>query len=102
MPDDFFRADGPSGGEGVEVVIGAHPVQPGRNLGKVNTFTFDPTSADFSTPCLMYENFINQTVKRLYPNPMGQLRKALNTNLDFFFLGINGSFDGCTQIFPYG
>ncbi|KAJ3510932.1 heme-thiolate peroxidase [Agrocybe chaxingu] len=100
MPDGFFRANGPKGNEGRDEVIRAHPVQPGRNVGRVNSYTVDPTSPDFSTPCLLYENLVNVTVKGLYPNPKGKLRKALNTNLDFFFQAISGA--GCTQVFPYG
>ncbi|KAJ3516658.1 heme-thiolate peroxidase [Agrocybe chaxingu] len=101
MPDGFFRANGPKSNEGIDIVIQAHPVRPGRNLGKVNSYTFDPTSADFSTLCSRYENFVNQTVKGLYPNPTGQLRKALNRNLDYLFQGVDSAL-GCTQVFPYG
>ncbi|KAJ3493560.1 heme-thiolate peroxidase [Agrocybe chaxingu] len=99
MPDNFFRAPSPRSVAGAEVVIQAHPIQPGRNVGKVNSYTIDPTSSNFSTPCLMYEKFVNITVKSLYPNPTGQLRKALNMNLDFLFQRLAA---GCTQVFPYG
>ncbi|KAJ3510931.1 heme-thiolate peroxidase [Agrocybe chaxingu] len=101
MPDDFFRPNGSRGNEGLLDVVLAHPLQPGKNVGRVNSYTHDPTSADFTTPCLLYENFVNQTVKGLYPNPTGRLRKALNANLDFLWLGINRT-GGCAQIFPYG
>ncbi|KAJ3505386.1 heme-thiolate peroxidase [Agrocybe chaxingu] len=102
MPDGFFRAPEPRGSQGVDVVVGAHFVQPGRNTGQANSYTVDPTSADFSTPCLLYENLVLKTVKELYPNPKGILRRALNQNLDFFFQGINLTVGGCPQVFPYG
>ncbi len=98
MPDDFHRASKPSGREGVDVVFAAHPIQPGTNVGGVNNFVPDPTSANLSTPCVSYEHFINTTIRGLYPNPTGALRKALNFNLNFFHEGVGN----CTQVFPYG
>ncbi|PPQ67339.1 hypothetical protein CVT26_007260 [Gymnopilus dilepis] len=100
MPDGFFRANGTRSADGIDQVAAAHPIEPGKNVNGVNTYTVDPTSADFNSFCLLYTNFVNQTVRSLYPNPTGALRKALNKNLDFFFQGIND--DGCTQIFPFG
>ncbi|KAJ3500794.1 heme-thiolate peroxidase [Agrocybe chaxingu] len=100
MPEGFFRPNGTRGAEGMDQIFLAHPIQPGGNAGEANSYTLDPTSADFSTFCLLYENFVNITIKGLYPNPTGDLRKALNRNLDFFFQGIDGS--GCAQVFPYG
>ncbi|CAA7262403.1 unnamed protein product [Cyclocybe aegerita] len=99
MPDDFFRPNGAKSAQGIERVFLAHPMLPGGNVGQINSYTPDPTSADFTNPCLLYENFVNQTIKGLYPNPKGKLRKALNTNLDFFYQGIGS---GCAQVFPYG
>ena len=103
MPDGFFRSNisvgldelsGPMG-----TVFNAHPVQPGTNKGGVNNFVFDPTSASFTTDsCLLYTNFVNQTVRSLYPNPTGALRDALNINLNNFHL----SFSRCPQLFPFG
>ncbi|KAJ3510659.1 hypothetical protein NLJ89_g4552 [Agrocybe chaxingu] len=101
MPDGFFPSNETRSGQGVEVVIGTHPVQPGRNTGQVNSCTVDPDSPDFSDACLLYENFVNKTVKGLYPNPRGRLRKALLMNLDFFWRGVNST-SGCAQVFPYG
>jgi hypothetical protein len=41
-------------------------------------------------------------VRALYPDPKGALRKALNVNLNNFFIPV-GSIDvNCTQLFPYG
>lgn len=99
-PDGFFRTGQPMGIEGVEAVIAAHPVAPGANRGTVNSYTPDPNSADFSNICLLYVNFVNQTIRNLYPNPTGVLKDALNRNLDFLY----EFFDtlACPQIFPYG
>ncbi|CAA7270619.1 unnamed protein product [Cyclocybe aegerita] len=102
MPKDFFRPNGTRSTEGINQVFLAHPVQPGGNVGKVNSYTLDPTSADFSTFCLLYENVVNKTIKGLYPNPTGKLRQALNTNLNFLFQGLEGLNFGCEQVFPYG
>ncbi|KAF8899578.1 heme-thiolate peroxidase [Gymnopilus junonius] len=103
MPDGFFRANGPQSVAGIDVVAGAHPLLPGSNVNGVNTFTPDPTSANFSTFCLLYSNFVTQTVAGLYPNPTGVLRQALNINLNFLFDSLNGVSPGtCTQVFPFG
>ncbi len=99
MPDGFFRASGPKGGGGADVVLAAHPITPGKNQGQVNTFTPDPNSAILSTPCKLYENFVNNVVKTLYPAPTGVLRDALNRNLGYLFQFSDPS---CTRIFPYG
>jgi hypothetical protein len=100
-PADFHRAAQPGGGEGVDIVFLAHPVAPGGNKdGKVNNYVLDPTSADFSTFCLLYTNFVNQTIGGLYPNPTGVLRRNLAKNLRFFYSGIATA--GCEELFPYG
>ncbi|KAF9528330.1 heme-thiolate peroxidase [Crepidotus variabilis] len=100
FPPDFFRANGPRTAKGIDQVFEPYPILPGGNVGKINTYTVDPTSADFSNFCLLYTNFVNETIRGLYPEPTGVLRRALNTNLNYFYQGINNS--GCTQIFPYG
>lgn len=103
MPDGFFRANGSQSVAGIDNVVEAHPLPPGSNVNGVNTFTPDPTSANFSTFCLLYTNFVNKTVGGLYPNPTGVLREALNTNLNFLFDALNGVSPGlCTQVFPFG
>ena len=104
MPDGFFRPNRSIGlnetGDLVGAVFNAHPIQPGRNQGGVNNYVVDPTSANLSSSgCLSYVNFVNQTVRSLYPNPTGALRDALNVNLNNFFLSQDPS---CTQIFPFG
>lgn len=104
MPDGFFRANGSVGidliGEAIGLIFQAHPIAPGGNQGTVNSYTVNPNSADFSQFCKLYTDFVNITVKSLYPNPKGILRDALNANLGFFFSPLAGS--GCTQVFPYG
>jgi len=104
MPDGFFRPNRSIGlteiGGPIATVFSPHPTQPGKNEGGVNNFVFDPTSASFTNdPCMLYTNFVNQTVRSLYPNPTGALRDALNFNLDIFVQPLNGS---CPQVFPFG
>ncbi|KAJ2936545.1 heme-thiolate peroxidase, partial [Candolleomyces eurysporus] len=100
-PQDFHRAAQPSSTEGIDIVASAHPVAPGENRdGKINNYVPDPTSADFSTFCLLYTNFVNQTIGGLYPNPTGVLRRNLIKNLRFFYSGIADA--GCEELFPYG
>ncbi|KAF9032969.1 aromatic peroxygenase precursor [Panaeolus papilionaceus] len=100
MPDGFFRASSPRGADGITQVFAAHPIAPGRNVGGVNNYVPDPTSADFSNFCLLYTNFVNQTLTSLYPHPVGVLRQALNFNLNILFQAFKAS--GCTQVFPFG
>ncbi|RXW15742.1 heme-thiolate peroxidase [Candolleomyces aberdarensis] len=100
-PTDFHRAAQPSGTEGVDMVFMVHPIAPGGNQDdKVNNYVLDPTSADFDTFCLLYTNFVNQTIRGLYPNPTGVLRRNLIKNLGFFYSGIADA--GCEELFPYG
>ena len=105
MPDGFYRANRSIGlnetGDLAAIVYTAHPVQPGKNQGRVNNYVFDPTSGNFnSSGCLSYNNFVNQTVPSLYPNPTGALRDALNVNLNNFYIPLKDS--GCPQLFPFG
>lgn len=102
FPDDFFRPSQPVGSQGSDVVFGAHPMEPGKNVEGVNNYVLDPTSADFSTFCLLYTNFVNQTIVGLYPAPTGILHTALNIYLNLFFQAFNDMNPGCTQVFPYG
>jgi len=99
MPDGFFRPNGTKGADGLTEIAAVHPVGAGRNMGRVNSYTPDPSSGDLGSSCVQYETFVNKTVG-IYPNPVGKLRKALNKHLDFLFLGTKGS--GCKQLFPYG
>jgi len=103
MPDGFFRANGSKSVEGIDQVVLAHLFAPGGNVNGVNTFTVDPTSPDFTNLCGLYQDFVNQTIRSLYPNPTGVLRDALNINLNFLFQGAHAALDsGCTQVFPFG
>ncbi|PPQ79317.1 hypothetical protein CVT25_002573 [Psilocybe cyanescens] len=100
FPDGFFRANDSGSGDGDEIVFAAHPIQPGRNVGGVNNYVVDPTSADFSDECLLYVNFANQTVRGLYPSPTGDLLTSLKANLHFFYNGITPG--SCQEVLPYG
>ncbi|KAF5336406.1 hypothetical protein D9611_006738 [Ephemerocybe angulata] len=100
FPVDFFRAAAPTGGTLAVEIFNAHPIAAGKNVNGINTFTPDPTSADFSSFCLLYTNFVTKTVGGLYPNPTGVLRRNLIINLGFFYDAIDGV--GCTELFPYG
>ena len=99
MPHGFFRRNGSVSSEGAAEVFAAHPIDPGANVGRVTNYVFDPTSANLTQFCLMYTNFVNRTVKGLYPRPTGLLLKALNQNLDFLH---SGPASNCTQVFPCG
>ena len=104
MPDGFFRANRSIGfnelGDPTTIVFNAHPIQPGKNQGGINNYVIDPTSANFESSCALYNEFVNQTVPSLYPNPTGALRDALNFNLDIFYGPTKSS--GCPQLFPFG
>jgi len=99
FPQGFHRKPRPGGTEGFEFLAVRATIVPGRNNGTVNNYVPDPTSADFGTFCLLYENFVLKTIKGLYPDPKGILKDALNTHLDYFYLGFRSS--GCEQVFPW-
>ena len=103
MPADFFRANRSIGmneiGENIFTIFNVHPIEPGRNEG-VGNYVLDPTSAGFNNFCLLYTNFVNETVRSLYPEPTGDLLDALNGNLNNFYSPLAGG--DCPQIFPYG
>lgn len=101
-PVGFFRADGPQGSRGLSEVAAAHPVPPGANQGKLNSYTPDPNSAGLSSFCQLYTDFVNDTIRGLYPAPTGVLRDALNRNLGFLYEFISSDSPGCPQVFPYG
>ncbi|TFK21072.1 aromatic peroxygenase precursor [Coprinopsis marcescibilis] len=99
FPTGFFRAAVPSGNEGIEVVFAAHPIEPGRNHG-VNNYVVDTSLGSLSDPCGFYTGFVNTTIKGLYPNPTGVLRRNLNINLQFLYDALSPP--DCPQVFPYG
>ncbi|KAF9443871.1 Cloroperoxidase [Macrolepiota fuliginosa MF-IS2] len=103
FPDGWHRHGVPSSTEGMDTVVNAHPIRPGSNTKGVNTYTADPTSADLSPEqfCLIYVNFVNRSVKSLYPNPTGVLLKVLNINLQWLYDSISEQCPGQQQ-FPYG
>ncbi|RXW15547.1 hypothetical protein EST38_g10305 [Candolleomyces aberdarensis] len=99
FPPDFHRASLPTGNDGFEEIMAAHPVRPGRNLdGKVNNYVVgEPTPSELGE-CGLYNHFVEKVVA-LYPNPKGVLRRNLIINLHYFY----GIFDGsCEEAFPYG
>ncbi|KZV94945.1 Cloroperoxidase [Exidia glandulosa HHB12029] len=102
MPKDFHRRGTPTGASDDELdfVMAAHDYTPGFNNGSVNSFVPDPNFMGTQTElvCALYEKFVNSTVA-LYPNPHDQLRKALNKNLDNFFVAVKD--ETCVQIKPY-
>ncbi|KIJ34055.1 hypothetical protein M422DRAFT_263846 [Sphaerobolus stellatus SS14] len=104
MPPGFFRTNKSAGLSAIATGIGQvflpHPIEPGSNQGAVNTYEVNPNSADFTNFCKLYTDFVNNTVKGLYPNPTGDLLNALNANLGFFFQPLAGQ--GCAQVFPFG
>ena len=101
FPNDFWRPPAPTGGFGAFEIFSAYPIAAGRNINGVNTFTPDPTSADFSNICLLYTNFVNKTIKGLYPDPKGVLRRNLIINLGYFYDAFQAG-DTCPEQFPYG
>ncbi|EAU83038.2 hypothetical protein CC1G_08975 [Coprinopsis cinerea okayama7 len=103
-PPDFHRPAEPVNSD-AQAVFEVHPFQPGRNVGGVNNYTVDESLGGLLDFCGFYENFVNKTIKGLYPNPTGVLKRNLNINLDFLFEALPKAGDGsqpCTQVFPYG
>ena len=101
-PRDFWRAPAPTGGTGMDEIFAAYPIAAGRNMDGINTYTPDPTSGDFSNVCGLYTNLVNKTIKGLYPNPTGLLRRNLIINLGFYYNAFGGRGDSCPELFPYG
>ncbi|RXW14245.1 heme-thiolate peroxidase [Candolleomyces aberdarensis] len=103
FPPDFYRSAVPIADQGLSEIYAMHPFLPGGNVdGKVNNFAVDPASADFTKPCALYEDILN-TVKRLYPNPAGLLRRNLIKCLHDFHPGVAAVLGrDCVEQFPYG
>ncbi|KAF6755031.1 aromatic peroxygenase precursor [Ephemerocybe angulata] len=101
FPFDFHRAAEPIGPDGIREVFAPYPIKAGKNINGINTYTPDPTSADFDTFCLLYTNFVTNTVGGLYPNPKGVLRTNLIINLKNLYGGLSPTAN-CTELFPYG
>ncbi|KAJ2923736.1 heme-thiolate peroxidase, partial [Candolleomyces eurysporus] len=102
-PPDFFRPPTPMSNQGIAEIFAMHPFLPGGNAdGRVNNFVVDPTSADFTKRCVLYEDILN-TVKTLYPNPTGVLRRNLIKNLRYFYTSVPAILGSdCGEQFPYG
>ncbi|KIM43700.1 hypothetical protein M413DRAFT_387030 [Hebeloma cylindrosporum] len=100
FPDGFFRSGISTTstviGAGIDFIFSKHPIPPGGNNGAVNSYTPDPNSADLSQLCKLYTDFVNNTIRGLYPNAKGVLLAALNKNLDFFYSPLAGS--DCPQV----
>ncbi|KAF8491393.1 hypothetical protein JB92DRAFT_2835628 [Gautieria morchelliformis] len=96
----FFRANRSIslGDVNVGPIFAAHPLEPGASHG-VGNYVPDPTSAKLGQFCLLYTNFINDAVRSLSPNPIRDVRTAINTNLDFFLPSLRRV---TAQVFPFG
>ncbi|TFK18174.1 Cloroperoxidase [Coprinopsis marcescibilis] len=99
FPSGFFRAAEPGGAQGADVIVTTHPVSPGRNEGAGN-YVVDDSLGSVLDPCKFYTQFVNVTVRDLYPNPRGVLRRNLNLNLGFVYEALGDP--SCPQVFPYG
>ncbi|KAH6912915.1 Chloroperoxidase [Coprinopsis sp. MPI-PUGE-AT-0042] len=101
MPERFHRPAAPVQGEGLQL-FSMKPLQPGRNQGAVNTFVKDDSLAGLADFCTFYAKFANVTVKELYPNPTGILKRNLEINLQFLYENLPTGDLKCPQVFPYG
>jgi hypothetical protein len=100
FPDGFFRPN-LSGtintiGDGIDFIFSKHPIPPGGNNGTLNSYTPNPNSADLTQFCKLYTDFVNITIRGLYPLAKGVLLEALNKNLDYFYSPLIGS--DCPQV----
>jgi hypothetical protein len=101
FPNDFHRAARPIGTTNKVSLFDDHPIQVGKNVNGVNTYTPDLSTPQVVTDiCTQYMYHANTTVRGLYPNPTGPLLQALKINLVYLFDGVKDK--GCTEIFPYG
>ncbi|KJA15815.1 hypothetical protein HYPSUDRAFT_193960 [Hypholoma sublateritium FD-334 SS-4] len=103
MPPDFWRSSSPWGrpevGIAVDALYRAHPISPGSNNGTVDSYTHDPTSPRLHQFCEMYTDYVNVTVRELYPNAKGVLLAALNKNLDYLYSALGRT--SCPQVPPF-
>ncbi|KAJ2930464.1 heme-thiolate peroxidase, partial [Candolleomyces eurysporus] len=104
FPPEFHRPSKPTSNEGIAEILAMHPFLSSGNVdGKVNNFMVDPTSADFTRPCVLYEDIGAKTVQGLYPNPTGVLKRNLIKNLGFQYSSLSAALGAqCDQLFPYG
>ena len=103
FPDGFFRSNTSITldiiGDGISFLSSKHPVPPGANNGTINSYTPNPNSADLTQFCKLYTDFVNNTIRGLYPSAKGTLLTALNKNLDYFYSPLIGS--DCPQVPPF-
>ncbi|TFK18147.1 hypothetical protein FA15DRAFT_660929 [Coprinopsis marcescibilis] len=85
FPKEFFRASAPSAGEEAAGIFKAHPINPGGNVGGVNNYVVDTSLGGFEDGCGFYTQFVNMTIRSLYPKPEGVLRRNLKINLGFLY-----------------
>ena len=104
MPDDFNRQPKAVSFATVEPLVkqifDKHPFIPGVNHGK-NNFIEMPNTPALMDFCGIYQDLALRVIPKQYPKPTGQLKQALNKNLDFFY-GAAKTEHNCTQVFPYG
>ncbi|KIJ48622.1 hypothetical protein M422DRAFT_247470 [Sphaerobolus stellatus SS14] len=84
----------------VKRMFDKYPFSPGVNYGR-NNFVLMPGTPELSEFCGIYQDIVLRVIPGLYPHPKGELRKALNRNLDFLFEGVSAEHN-CVQLFPYG
>lgn len=103
MPPGFWRTGSPwtldQIGAAIYMLYRAHPMPPGSNNGTVDSYTPDPTSARLHQFCEMYTDYVNVTVRGLYPDAKGALLAALNKNLDYLYGALGKT--PCPQVPPF-
>ncbi|KAH7102097.1 heme-thiolate peroxidase [Auriculariales sp. MPI-PUGE-AT-0066] len=94
FPDGFHRRGTPFTPSG-----GTHPMQPGMNIGRVNSYTpVDFNQGETRGTCALYTRFVRVTLE-MYPHPTKELSKALAGNIHNFFQAVKDV--GCTELFPF-
>jgi len=87
----------------IDALLQVHNLEPGSNMGKVNTYT--PNTNAYGLPgntnkvCATYYAFVKQ-VQRLYPRPERFLLDSLKANLRTCYSPTKSQ--NCTEQFPYG
>ena len=103
MPQGFWRTGTPWGldevGAGMGMLYRAYPIPPGANNGTVDSYTPDLASARLHQFCQLYTDYVNVTVRGLYPNAKGALLAALNKNLDYLYSALEET--PCPQVPPF-
>ncbi|TFK21406.1 Cloroperoxidase [Coprinopsis marcescibilis] len=100
FPVMFHRSNKPRGIEPALDLLAVHPMLPGRNVAGVNSFVADLSMGSTIEYCNMYTQLVNETIRGLYPNPTGVLKRNLKINLRYFYQSLE--YDYCIEVFPYG